>query len=338
MRGFTAAVVGAGGVVGKHVVRALEERAFPVNELRLLATARSAGHTLDWMGEPVQISEVTPESFSGVDVAFFCAPVEVARQLAPEAVRRGAVVIDKSSAFRLDSQVPLVVPEVNPQSLAGHQGIIASPNCSTIQLVVVLEPLRQAAGLARVIVSTYQAVSGTGREAVDELEAQVRADVAGEGQSVSVYPHQIAFNVLPHCDAFRPDGYTSEEFKVVAETRKILSLPGLRVTCTAVRVPVRVGHSEAVLVETERPLAPEQARAALSAAPGVVVEDDPASYAYPLPLKAVGRDEVFVGRIRQDASSPNGLWLWVVADNLRKGAATNAVQIAELLAASGGLG
>lgn len=332
---FDVAVVGTGGAVGHKVVEILEERNFPVGRLVLLGTARTAGSAFTFQGRRYTIEEATPERFEGVDLAFFATPTDVSRRLAPEAVRRGAVVIDKSSAYRDDPGVPLVVPEVNGHRLADHKGIIASPNCSTIQMVLVLKPLGDLSPLRRVVVSTYQSVSGTGREAVEELRAQSRAALDGQSVDPRVYPHQIAFNLLPHIDEFAPNGYSKEEMKMVSETRKILERPDLPVSATTVRVPVEVGHSEAVWVETEWPLSPEEARAAMARMPGVVVEDDPARAVYPTPVRAAGRDEVFVGRVRRDLSCERGLVFWVVSDNLRKGAATNAVHIAEALVRQG---
>ncbi|MDA8066417.1 MAG: aspartate-semialdehyde dehydrogenase [Thermaerobacter sp.] len=325
------AVLGAGGMVGQKVLEILEERHFPAKSLRLLATARSAGSKVSFRGENLTIEEVDAASFKGVEVAFFCASSEAARELAPQAVRDGAVVIDKSNAFRMDPRVPLAVPEVNPQAIREHDGIIASPNCSTIQLVVALYPLHQLATLRRVLVSTYQSVSGSGREAVEELRTQTVQVLAGEEPAPQAYPYRIAFNLLPHIDSFEENGYTREEMKLVRETRKILREPELAIAATAVRVPVFYAHSESVVIETERSLSSEEARRILENAPGVRVVDDPAALRYPMPEEATGRDEVLVGRIRQDLSAPRGLALWVVADNLRKGAATNAVQIAELL-------
>jgi len=332
---YSVAIVGAGGVVGHKLVEILEERQFPVERLTLLATARTAGSSLLFRGRPLTIEPAEPERFEGVDIAFFATPAEVSRNLAPEAVRRGAVVIDKSNAYRDDPEAPLVVPEVNGGALRGHKGIIASPNCSTIQMVLVLKPLEDISPLRRVIVSTYQSVSGTGREAVEELRSQSREVLDGRAVEAKVYSRQIAFNLLPHIDDFTPNGYTKEEMKMVTETRKILDRPDLAVTATTVRVPVEVGHSEAVWVETERAIRPEEARAALTRMPGVVVEDDPVRAVYPTPVKAAGRDEVFVGRIRRDLSSERGLVFWIVSDNLRKGAALNAVQIAEALLRGG---
>ena len=331
---YKVAVLGAAGAVGQEVLRQLHERNFPVGELVLLATSRSAGHKVRWRGNDYTIAEATPDSFEGVDVAFFAATTGASKELGPEAVRRGAVVIDKSNAFRMDPKVPLAVPEVNPDAIRGHKGIIASPNCSTIQMVVALKPIHDAARLKRVVVSTYQSVSGTGREAMDELRDQTGQALRGEAPARSVYPHQIAFNLIPQIDSFDELGYTGEEMKMTNETRKIFDLPDLPVAATTVRVPVFISHSESVLVETERKLTAAQAREILAKAPGIVVVDEPKKGIYPMPVDAAGRDEVFVGRIREDISSPNGLHLWVVSDNLRKGAATNAVQIAEFVIAS----
>jgi aspartate-semialdehyde dehydrogenase len=333
---LTIAVVGATGVVGRTMIDVLLERAFPIGELRLLAS-RSAGRTARVGDRDIAIEAAVPEAFEGVDIALFSAGADVSTALAPEAARRGATVIDNSSAWRMDPAVPLVVSQVNPDDLEWHEGIVANPNCSTMQLAPVLMALRDAVGLERVVVDTYQSVSGTGAEAVAELEDQVRAHVAGEAKAARVYPHPIGFNALPEIDTFLEDGYTKEEWKVVAESRKILHLPDLRLSCTAVRVPVFVSHSEAVHVETTRPVSPEQARRLFGAVPGLVVDDDPAAHRYPLATEAAGRDEIFVGRVRQDPSIADGrgLALWVVSDNLRKGAATNAVELAELLVERG---
>ena len=332
---FTVAVVGATGVVGRTMIQVLAERGFPVGELRLLASGRSAGRTVSAAGRTLEVGEAVPEAFDGVDVALFSAGGDVSKELAPAAAARGATVIDNSNAWRMDPTVPLVVSQVNPDDLAWHEGIIANPNCSTMQLVPVLMALRDSVGLERVIVDTYQSVSGTGADALAELEDQIRAHVAGEPKSATVYPHPIAFNALPEIDVFLDNGYTKEEWKVVTESRKILHLPGLRVSCTAVRVPVFVSHSEAVHVETRAPLTPDQARALFAAVPGVVVQDDPSHHDYPLASTAAGRDEIFVGRVRRDPSIDDGrgIAFWVVSDNLRKGAATNAVEIAEALVA-----
>ena len=334
---LTVAVVGATGVVGDTMTRILEERGFPVGELRPMATARSVGRSVTFRGEEVPVREATPEAFEGVDIALFSAGGGTSRALAPAAVDRGATVIDNSSAWRMEPGVPLVVSQVNGEDLEAHEGIIANPNCSTMQLVPPLMALRDAVGLERVVVDTYQAVSGTGGKAIAELESQIRAHVAGTPKSVAVYPHAIAFNALPQVDDFLENGYTKEEWKVVMESRKILHLPDLRISSTAVRVPVFVSHSEAVHVETRGAISPDRARALFAAVPGVVVTDAPADLAYPLATDATGRDEVFIGRVRQDPSIPDGrgLAFWVVSDNLRKGAALNAVEIAEILVARG---
>jgi aspartate-semialdehyde dehydrogenase len=333
VRPLTVAVVGATGVVGRTMIQVLGERHFPVGELRLLASGRSAGTTVSVHGATHDVREATPEAFDGVDVALFSAGADVSTRLAPQAAARGATVIDNSSAWRMDEQVPLVVSQVNPNDLEWHEGIIANPNCSTMQLVPVLMALRDSVGLERVVVDTYQSVSGTGADAIAELEDQIRAHAFGRPKEANVYPHPIAFNALPEIDVFLDNGYTKEEWKVVTESRKILHLPDLRLSCTAVRVPVFVSHSEAVHVETREPLTPERARQLFAAVDGVVVQDDPASHAYPLATEAAGHDEVFVGRVRQDPSVPDarGLAFWVVSDNLRKGAAGNAVELAERL-------
>jgi aspartate-semialdehyde dehydrogenase len=334
---LSVAVVGATGVVGRTLIQILAEREFPLRELRLLASGRSAGRSISVDGRTLEVAEAMPQAFDGVDIALFSAGGSVSEELAPEAVAHGATVIDNSSAWRMTEGVPLVVSQVNPDDAAEHEGIIANPNCSTMQLAPVLMALRDAVGLERVVVDTYQSVSGTGGEAVEELEGQIRAHVAGGPKTASVYPHPIAFNALPEIDVFLPNGYSREEWKVVQESRKILHLPDLRISCTAVRVPVFVSHSEAVHVETVEPITPDRARELFAAVPGVIVQDDPAAHLYPLATEAAGRDEVFVGRVRQDPSIADGrgLAFWVVSDNLRKGAATNAVEIAEVLAERG---
>ena len=333
----TVAVVGATGVVGRTMVRVLGERAFPIGELRLLASGRSAGRTVLVNGSSIVIAEATPDAFDGVDIALFSAGGDTSKALAPEAAARGATVIDNSSAWRMDPDVPLVVSQVNPEDLVDHEGIIANPNCSTMQLAPVLMALRDSVGIERVVVDTYQSVSGTGADAITELEAQIKAHVDGEEKTAAVYPHPIAFNALPEIDVFLENGYTKEEWKIVTESRKILHLPDLRISCTAVRVPVFVSHSEAVHVETTQPVTPDRARRLFGGVPGVVVQDDPATHEYPLATDAAGRDEVFVGRVRQDPSIPDGrgIAFWVVSDNLRKGAATNAVELAEALVERG---
>ena len=331
------AVVGATGVVGGTMIRMLRERRFPIEELRLLASARSAGRTIDVDGTEHVVGEATAESFDGVDIALFSAGGGISTELAPRAAERGATVIDNSSSWRMNPNVPLVVSQVNPDDLERHEGIIANPNCSTMQLVPVLMALRDAVGLERVVVDTYQAVSGTGAKAITELQAQLEAHVGGQPLEASIYPHQIALNALPQVDVFLDNGYTKEEWKVVTESRKILHLPDLRVSCTAVRVPVFVAHSEAVHVETREPITPDRARTLFAAVPGVVVQDDPSTSTYPLATEAAGSDEIYVGRVRQDPSIEDGrgLAFWVVSDNLRKGAATNAVQLAEILVERG---
>ena len=331
MDGVRIAVVGATGAVGSVFLRLLEERSFPVRDLKLLASRRSHGKRLKVLGQEVEVQETVPsvDTFRDVDIAFISAGGEVSRQLAPLAVEAGALVVDDSSTFRMRPEVPLVVPEINAADLEEHRGIVAIPNCSTTQMVMALWPLHRANPIRRVVVDTYQSVSGTGAAAVRELEAQARAVVEGRRPEASVYPHPIAFNLFPHIDSFLPNGYSKEEWKMVEETRKIMHAPEVAVSATCVRVPVPLCHSEAVHVEFQRPMAPEEARELLAAFPGVVVVDEPGQARYPTPAEAAGRDEVFVGRIRQDASHPNGLAMWVVSDNLRKGAATNALQIAE---------
>ena len=330
---LTVAVVGATGAVGRTMIQVLTERGFPASDLRLLASGRSAGRMVSVGGRTLEVGEATPDAFAGVDIALFSAGGAASTELAPQAAARGATVIDNSSAWRMDPTVPLVVSQVNAADLAAHEGIIANPNCSTMQLAPVLMALRDAVGIERVIVDTYQAVSGTGARAIAELEGQIRAHAAGEPKTATVYPHPIAFNALPEVDVFLDSGYTKEEWKIVVECRKILHLPDLRVSSTAVRIPVFVSHSEAVHVETRAPITPERARALFAAVPGVVVRDDPSGHEYPLASDAAGQDDIYVGRVRQDPSIPDGrgLALWVVSDNLRKGAATNAVEIAEIL-------
>ena len=328
---YNVAVVGATGAVGKEMIQVLEERKFPVGTLRLIASERSAGETLTFLNQDYTVELLQEDIFDGIDIALFSAGEQISLQFAPIAVRAGAVVIDNSSAFRMNPDVPLVVPEVNPGAVMKHKGIIANPNCSTIQMVVVLKPLHDRARIKRVVVTTFQSVSGKGKEAMDELFEQTRSLLAFQEVKIEVFPHQIAFNCLPHIDTFLDNGYTKEEMKMVNETRKILEDDSIRITATTVRVPVYVGHSESVNIETVENLSANEARAILSAAPGIVVYDDPKRNIYPVPVDSAGRDEVFVGRIREDESIPNGLNLWIVADNLRKGAATNAVQIAEIL-------
>ena len=334
-RSYSVAIAGATGVVGGAVRGILEERSFPVAELRLLASARSAGRRLPFKGAELEVQELGLGSFAGVDLAFFAAGGAVSKEYVPQAVAAGATAIDKSSVFRMDPGVPLVVPEVNAEHLAAHTGIIATPNCSTIQMVVALKPIYDAAGIERVVVSTYQAVSGSGQGGIAALAAQARQWAAGEPVEQRFYPYQIAFNALPHIDSFLPSGSTKEEQKMVDETVKIFADPELKVTATCVRVPVFGAHSEAVNVQTWKKLTAGEARELLAGSPGIVVADDPAELRYPLPLDAEGKDPVYVGRIREDVTVQNGLDLWVVADNLRKGAALNAVQIAEELVRRG---
>jgi aspartate-semialdehyde dehydrogenase len=337
MRKYHTAIVGATGLVGQEFIKVLEQRDFPMASVHLLASDRSAGRKMFVNHREIEVEELTPNSFDPVDIALFSAGGEVSKHYAPIAASRGAVVVDNSSAFRMEPDVPLVVPEVNPEDLDHHQGIIANPNCSTIQMVVALAPLHRVNRIRRIVVATYQAVSGTGTAAVEELNSQSKLVLEGKTAVPHVYPHQIAFNLLPEIDVFLDDGSTKEEWKMVHETRKILHDEDIAVAATCVRVPVIAGHSEAVYVEFTDPMSPEEARNLLANAPGVKVLDDPSISLYPHPWSAAGTDEVYVGRIRRDTSHPNGLVLWVVADNLRKGAALNAVQIAELLVSKGSL-
>jgi aspartate-semialdehyde dehydrogenase len=330
--GYVVAVVGATGAVGTEMIEVLQERKFPVARLLPLASARSAGGMVTFEGNEVSIEVLTKDSFAGVDIALFSAGADLSREFAPIAVKAGAVVIDNSAAWRMAPEVPLVVPEVNAHDIQRHKGIIANPNCSTIQMVVALKPLHDEARIKRIVVTTFQSVSGTGKDAMDELMTECQDLLSFKSASPKVYPYQIAFNCLPHIDDFLPSGYTKEEMKMVHETRKIMGDQSIHVTATTVRVPVYVGHSEAINIETERKLSANDARAILSTAPGVLLYDDPAHKIYPMPLEVAGKDEVYVGRVREDESIANGLNLWVVADNLRKGAALNAVQIAEYLA------
>ncbi len=328
---YTVAVAGATGAVGREMVEILEERNFPVTDLVLLASERSEGERMEFHGKSVVVRRLAADSFAGVDIALFSAGSERSLEFAPAAVKAGAVVIDNSSAFRMDPKVPLVVPEVNAQAIEKQNGLIANPNCSTIAMVMALKPIHDAAGIRRVVVTTFQSVSGTGKKAVDELAQQTVALLNFRDVETRVYPHQIAFNCLPHIDAFLENGYTKEEVKMVNETRKILGDDSIRVTATTVRVPVFRCHSEAVNIETEKKISANEVRAILSSAPGVVVYDDPKKNLYPLAIDVAGKDETYVGRIREDESIPNGINLWIVSDNVRKGAALNAVQIAEQL-------
>lgn len=323
------AVIGATGAVGQVFLRILEERDFPISEVRLCASERSVGKKLKLKGKELPVELATPELLRQVDIAFISATGDVSREMAPLAVQNGAIAIDDSSAFRMDTDVPLVVPEVNADDLNGHKGIVSIPNCSTTPLVMVLKPLNAVNPVKRVIADTYQSVSGTGTAAVAELREQSGQVLDGKATQAAAYPHQIAFNTLPHIEPFHENGYTNEEIKMVNETRKILHEPNIAISATCVRVPVMLSHSEAVHVEFENPISPEEVRDILSGFPGVTVLDDPGSNVYPMPIDAAGQDEVFVGRIRRDLSHPNGIAMWLVTDNLRKGAATNAIQIAE---------
>jgi len=334
-RSYAVAVAGATGAVGLEMIKTLEQRQFPVKSLKLLASERSVGRELNFRGEKIKVEKLNHDSFKGIEIALFSAGAARSLEFAPAAAAAGAVVIDNSSAFRMDPDVPLVVPEVNPHAIAQYKnkGIIANPNCSTIQMVVVLKPIHDVAKIKRVVVSTYQSVSGTGLKAIDELLQQTKAILNSQEVTKKVYPHQIAFNCLPHIDSFLDNGYTKEEMKMVNETQKIMEDPQIRVTATTVRVPVLYAHSESVNIETEKKITPQEVREILAKAPGVVVVDNPRQNEYPLAIYAAGRDETFVGRIREDESIAKGINMWIVADNIRKGAALNAVQIAEILIA-----
>jgi len=328
---YNVAVVGATGLVGREMVSILKSRNFPVKSIKLLATSRSQGTIMQFKGRDIVVEEVTPEAFKGVQIALFSAGEKGSKELSPEVVKAGAIVIDNSNAFRMEQDVPLVVPEVNEEKLRDHKGIIANPNCSTIQMVVALAPIHRKYKIKRIVVSTYQSVSGTGREAVDELWEETRNIIGNKSITPKIYPHQIAFNLLPHIDIFYPNGYSKEEMKMVQETRKILDDQSIKVCATTVRVPVFRAHSESVNIETELPITPEEVREILMKSPGIVVMDAPEECVYPMPILAEGKDEVFVGRIRRDESVENGIAMWIVSDNIRKGAALNAVQIAESL-------
>ncbi len=328
-RALTVAVVGATGVVGQEMFKVLDQRRFPISRLKALASERSAGLEVRCGDHQAPVEPLAEDSFQGVDLALFSAGSDISLMYAPTAVESGALVVDNSSAWRLRENVPLVVPEVNPEDLRQTEGIVANPNCCTIPLTVVLEPLRREAGLARVHVSTYQSASGAGRALVMELADQTRAIAEGRQPAAIVYPQQLAYNVVPGGWSIEPEGYNEEEMKLAHETRKILHEPNLPLAATCVRVPVPIGHAESVFVDTERMLTAEEARTLLGTAPGVIVEDDPAAKLYPTPASVAGKDEVYVGRIRNDLSGSRGLALWVVSDNLRKGAALNAVQVAE---------
>lgn len=339
MKKYNVAILGATGAVGQEFLRLIEERKFPFAELKLLASKRSAGKQIDFMGKTYTVEEATPESFEGVQIALF-AGGSISKTLAPEAVKRGAVVIDNSSAFRMDPEVPLVVPEVNPQAISAHKGIIANPNCSTIIMVMALKPIYDLAKIKRIVVSTYQAVSGAGKEAIDELNDQVKASLEGREMVANILPsasldkhYPIAFNLIPHIDVFVEDDYTKEEMKMVHETHKILGDYTIGISPTTVRVPVYRSHSESINLEFEGPVSVDEVRKELAAFPGVIVQDDPANMEYPMPLYTSNENEVRVGRIRPDRSVEHGLNLWVVGDQIRKGAALNALQIAEYMVA-----
>lgn len=330
---YNVAIVGATGAVGNVMLEVLEQRKFPIGDLKLLASERSIGTSLKFRGKEKPVEVLDNDSFQGVDIALFSAGGTISERFAPIAAKAGAVVIDNTSAFRMHPEVPLVVPEVNPEAIEEYekQGIIANPNCSTIQMVVALKPIHDAAGIKRIVVSTYQATSGAGKRAMEELIDQTRALLSGGDVVKQKFPHQIAFNCLPHIDVFLDNGYTKEEMKMVQETKKIFDDDSIKVTATCVRVPVLGGHSESINVETLKMLTAREARELLEKAPGITVQDQVEHNEYPLALNCVNKDDVFVGRIRDDESQGNTLNLWVVSDNIRKGAATNAVQIAELL-------
>lgn len=339
MAGVNVAILGATGAVGREMLSCLEEREFEINELQLLASPNSAGADIEFRGKTYEVKAVHPQHFKDVDIALFSAGGSVAKEYAPAAVEAGAVVIDNSSAFRMDKTTPLIVPEVNAEtlrqylrSLGGSKGgVIANPNCSTIQLAVVLNPIASAFGLKRVVVSTYQSVSGAGQKGIDELSSQVISLFSQGSATVKHFPYQIAFNCIPQIDVFTPNGYTKEEMKIIEESRKILNLPSLRITSTAVRVSTFSCHAESVNIETEKPCDVKEVQELLQGSPGLVLKDNPDQSDYPLGLEAVGTDATYVGRIRKDESVENGINLWIVADNLRKGAALNAVQIAEIV-------
>lgn len=333
MKTYQVAVVGATGAVGNEMIKTLEQRNFPVGNLKLLASERSLGKDLEFKGKSIPVEVLKEDSFEGVQIGLFSAGGSVSEKFAPIAAKAGCIVIDNTSAFRMVQDIPLVVPEVNPEAIAQYKtkGIIANPNCSTIQMVVALKPIHDSVRIKRIVVSTYQAVSGTGKKAIEELSLQTRALMSGQEPIVKVYPYRIAFNCLPQIDVFIENGYTKEEMKMVNETKKIFNDYSIGVTATTVRVPVFFGHSESVNIETEKKITPQEVRALLAKAPGVRVVDDPAKREYPLAIDAAGGDDTLVGRIREDESIANGINMWVVADNIRKGAALNAVQIAEIL-------
>jgi aspartate-semialdehyde dehydrogenase len=335
MKSYHVAIVGATGMVGQEFIKVLQQRSFPLSSISLYSSDRSAGKKLYFGHQEIEIKETAPESFQNADIALFSAGSEISRYFAPIAARSGALVIDNSASFRMEPKVPLVVPEINPEDIKSHQGIIANPNCSTIQMVMAVYPLHKINPIKRIVISTYQSVSGTGAAAMEELTTQAKLVLEGQNVVPHVYPHQIGFNLLPEIDVFLDSGYTKEEWKMVEETRKIMHAPDIAISATCVRVPVFIGHSEAVNIEFTDPMSPEDARQILSKAPGIKVLDDPSVSLYPMPWLAVNSDDVYVGRIRTDASHPRGMVMWVVSDNLRKGAALNAVQIAEEAARRG---
>jgi len=328
---YNVAVMGATGAVGNCMLRILEERNFPVGNLRLLASARSVSKKLPFKGKEYPVEELREDSFKGIEIVLSSAGSDRSKVFVPAAVKAGAVVIDNTSCFRMDPQVPLIVPEVNPHMIKKHKGIIANPNCSTIQMVVALAPIHKVATIRRIVVSTYQSVSGAGQSKINELCSQTKAWMSGETIEIKQFPYQIAFNLIPQIDVFLDNGYTKEEMKMVNETRKILNDNSIQINATCVRVPVFYAHSESVTIETEKKLTPQEVRDILNTAPGVTVRDNPTVQQYPMPYDAGGKDDVFVGRIREDESVPSGISLWIVSDNLRKGAALNAIQIAEEL-------
>ncbi|MBT2581955.1 aspartate-semialdehyde dehydrogenase [Planococcus sp. ISL-109] len=338
MKTYNVAIMGATGAVGQQMKDQLEKRKFPIGNIKFLSSKRSAGSKIEFNGESYTVEEATPDSFEGIDIALFSAGGSVSEKFAPEAVKRGAIVVDNTSAFRMNEDVPLVVPEVNKEALKSHSGVIANPNCSTIQMVCALQPLKERFGLRKIIVSTYQAVSGAGIDAINELKDQAADFDNAATAEAKILPvksaerhYPIAFNAVPQIDQFAENGYTLEEMKMINETKKIMNAQNLAVAATCVRLPVVTGHSESVYAEFDRAPTLEQVRDALRSTPGVILQDDPSKQEYPMPLMAAGKDEVFVGRIRQDLDNPNGYHLWVVSDNLIKGAALNSVQIAEAL-------
>lgn len=328
------AVVGATGVVGKEIIQILDELSVDVTTLKPLASARSAGQTVQFNGQYIEVEELTHNSFDGVDYALFSAGGSISKEFAPSAVKSGAIVVDNTSHFRMDETVPLVVPEVNTDALASHNGIIANPNCSTAQLVVALKPIDEAYGIKRLVIATYQSVSGAGKEALDELESQTRQSLNGAPVEPKVFAHPIAFNIIPQIDVFCENGYTKEEMKMINEIKKIMGRDDIAISATCARVPVFIGHSEAVNIETKKPIDIAHVNEILDAAQGVQVVDDPANLSYPTPRDISGQNDVQIGRIRRDISVENGLELWCVGDNLRKGAALNAVQIVQALTSS----